>query len=128
MSSNRWHRILQDTDSEGRTLMGIRDGVPANVYGNADPGRPKTFANLPVIIDNNIYTASSADTRVVVCKASELWLLEQNGGRPVTLKVDSIGVKSGLVTFVGRGFIGFTAERNPLSTCVISGLPVPTLG
>lgn len=127
MSSTRWYFILSKLDASTRPLFGVRDGAPTNVLGSADPGGGKTFANLPVIIDNNIYSASSADTRVIVTKASELYLLEQNGGKPVTLKVDQLGAKQGTVTFVARGFIGFTAERRPRATCIISGLPVPVI-
>lgn len=124
MSPKRWYRILSELDSDKRPIFGVRDSSPVNVQGVFDTG--KSFAHLPVITDANIYLASSADTRVIVCKQSELRLLEQNGGRPTHIVVDQAKASQGLVQFIARGFIGFTALRRPKATGIIYGLPVPT--
>jgi HK97 family phage major capsid protein len=127
MSSTRWYKLLSELGTDDRPLLGVREGNPSNVQGNADPARGRTFANLPVILSNAIYGGvTSADTKVVVCKADELWLLEQNGGTPVAITADQLGAKTGTITLAARGFVAFTAERQPAATTVITGLPVPT--
>lgn len=124
MSSIRWYKLLSEVGTDKRPLLGMTDGQYFNALGQATAMR--TFGNLPVILSNAIYNGiTSGDTKVVVTKASDLWLLEANNGIPTNIVAEPL-VKNGLVTFAARNFIGFTAERRPGATTVITGLPVPT--
>lgn len=124
MTSTRWYRILQDLDPNLRPLFGIRDSAGQNVVGDWVAG---TFANLLVVIDDNIVAPGGTDTKAIVYRAQEHIALEQNGGLPSIIRVDQAKAAQGIVQFVGRGFMQYTCERRPKSTTIISALPVPTM-
>lgn len=121
MSAARWYRILSELDPDKRPLFGISDSAPTNVMGVAQPGR-KTFAGLTVVIDENIY-AGTTDTAVVVYRASEHLFFEQ-GAQVIT--VDQAKAAQGIVQYIARGFIQYTAERRPRAATLVTGLPVPS--
>lgn len=119
MSAARWYRLLATVDANNRPLLGIRDGAPQNAMGSS-PG--KTFAEMDVVVDENIY-AGTTDTAVIVYRRSEHLFFEQ-GAQVIT--VDQAKAAQGIVQYICRGFIQYTAERRPKAATKISGLPVPS--
>lgn len=123
MSSMRWYSLQAATDGYGRPLMADTTTFPQNVGGSV-PGR--VFAGLQVVVDDNIIATNGDDTNIVVYRAQELVLREQNGGNPATIRVDQAKAAQGTVQFIARGFSIFSAGRRPKSVCVIEDLPEPT--
>ena len=124
MSSNRWYSLQAAVDLDGRPLLGASYSSPSNVAGSV-AGVP-IFAGLQVVVDDNIIKAGEYDTNILVTRASELRLFEQNGGTPTTVRLDQAKAADGIVQFIARGYAAFTAERRPKATTWIKALPVPT--
>lgn len=127
MSSNRWHALLSATDSEGRPMHGFVQTQPQNVGGQASRVNEQVnwFAGLPVVLDDNIIIPGEDDTFMAVYNAREQVLREQNGGMPVTIRVDQAKAAQGTVQFVARGYVIFSGERRPNSGAQIIDLTPP---
>lgn len=128
MSSMRWAMLEGATDPHGRPLLGWTFSSAQNVGGSgSEPERVPTFAGLLLVVDDNIIEDADEekDTLLAVYRAPELRLYEQNGGAPMTMRVDQAKADEGIVQFIARGYSAFTAERYPKAVQVVSSLPTP---
>jgi len=125
MSSLRWYSLMASTDDQGRPLMAMPSSFPSNVGGGAES---RVFAGLSVVVDDNIIPTGGGDENILVYRASEAVLREQNGGNPATIRVDQAKAAQGTVIFVARGFSIFSMGRRPKSFCIIGDVPEPTFG
>jgi HK97 family phage major capsid protein len=126
MSSARWYSLIAATDLDGRPLISMPMSAPVNVGGATSAGfAPITFAGLNVVVDDNIVDGGD-DDRIVIYRAAEFVLREQNGGNPTTIRVDQAKASQGTVQFIARGFSIFSGERRPKSVVIIDDMPEPT--
>jgi hypothetical protein len=76
-------------------------------------------------VDDNIVPNAGTDDAIVIYRAAEYVLREQNGGNPATLRVDQAKAAQGTVQFIARGFSIFSAARRPKSTTIVEDMPEP---
>lgn len=130
MSSARFFSLAGATDSQGRPLLALNGSAPSNVAGQVpnltDPTQGLVIAGLRIVVDDAILEADGDDTRVVVYRAPEFVLREQQNGRPTTIRVDAAKAAQGTVQFIARGFSIYSAARRPGAVVIFENLPEPT--
>lgn len=136
----RWAYWVQSVDSQGRPLVTPNNHGPQNVHAVGDLTAPNGVVGdlfgIPVLVDANVPTTISTTTtqgstedRIVVTKATDLRLYEDN---PVPRRVRFEETLAGNLTvkIVAWDYSAFTAGRYPTASIVLagSGLTTPVFG
>lgn len=135
MHPRRWGWFQAALDSSSRPLVTPTAAGPSNATGlGISQGYGETagyLLGLPVVTDASIPTNLGAGTNedtILVVAASELFLWEQAGGSPFTLRFEDGGSGTLTVKLVAYGYSAFTAGRYPKASVAIggTGLVAPT--
>lgn len=133
MHPRRWGWCTAQVDSTGRPLVSIVAPMnPVGVGVAAEYGQVVgSILGLPVITDANIPTNLGAGTNediIIVARADDALLFEENGGTPTDLRFEAGQAKKLVVELVAYGYSAFTAGRYPKAIATVggTGLVTPT--
>jgi len=128
MHPRRWGWMTAQVDTTGRPLVTSESpmnplGVgQAAAYGQV-VGTMAAFG-LPVVTDANIPTNLGAGTNediIIVARATDLLLWEENGGAPRQLKFEETLAGQLTVKLVAYGYSAFSAGRYPKAVATVGG-------
>lgn len=136
MHPRRWAWLTASVDTTGRPIFGVNNaGATQNSVGVGDAATYGQVAGnlfgLPVITDANIPINTGAGTNedtIIVYRAPDCLLWEQNGGEPRELRFEDTLASKLAVKVAVYGYMAFTAARYPtsISTVTGTGLITPT--
>lgn len=132
MHPRRWAWFLNALDTTNRPLVTPSTAGPSANMGVAagfDGANAGTLLGLSVVVSASMPTNLGGGTnedRIVVCRAEDSYLWENNGGQPVQLTFDQPLAGQLTVKLVSYAYCAFTAARQPASIAVISGTGLAT--
>lgn len=133
MHPRRWGWLTGQTDSEGRPLITAKEASnPVGLGTAAEYGQvvgELPGLGVPVITDasipTNLGTGTDEDV-VIVARASDLLLWEEDNGMPRELTFEQPQGKKLLVDLIAYGYSAFTAGRYPKGIAKITGTGLVT--
>lgn len=131
MHPRRWGWCTSQVDTTGRPLVStIAPLNPVGVGVAAEYGQVVgQILGVPVITDASIPTNLGAGVNediIIVARADDTLLLEENGGSPTDLRFEAGQAKKLVVELVAYGYSAFTAGRYPKSIATIGGTGLVT--
>lgn len=130
MHPRRWGWFLAALDSSNRPLVVPNAQGPNNAVGTfggvVSEQVVGSIMGLPVITDPSVPVglgASTNEDRIIVMRASDLWLWESS---VKTRVLPDVGSGTLTVRLQVYGYLAFTAERYPKSISVIAGTGLTT--